>query len=45
MDLTFPPEADEFRATVRAFLEANLPAGWQGIGALPHDEAAAFTER
>ena len=26
MDLTFPPEADEFRATVRAFLEANLPA-------------------
>jgi alkylation response protein AidB-like acyl-CoA dehydrogenase len=45
MDLTFPPEADEFRAKVRAFLDANLPAGWQGIGALPHEEADAFTDQ
>ena len=45
MDLTYPPEADEFRAKVRAFLEANLPAGWKGIGSLSHDEASAFTEQ
>ncbi len=45
MDLTFPPEADEFRAKVRAFLDANLPAGWQGIGSLPHEEADAFTDQ
>ncbi len=28
MDLTYPPEAEDFRATIRAWLEANLPAGW-----------------
>jgi len=30
-------EAEEFRAEVRAFLAAHLPADWQGVGAL--DEA------
>ena len=45
MDLVYPPEADEFRAKVRAFLDANLPDGWRGIGALPHAEADAFTEQ
>ncbi|HUF33206.1 MAG TPA: acyl-CoA dehydrogenase family protein [Acidimicrobiales bacterium] len=28
MDLTYPPEAEEFRSEIRAWLEANLPDGW-----------------
>ncbi len=28
MDLTYPPEAEAFRAEVRSWLEANLPADW-----------------
>jgi alkylation response protein AidB-like acyl-CoA dehydrogenase len=28
MDLTYPPEAEAFRGTVRSWLEDNLPAGW-----------------
>jgi alkylation response protein AidB-like acyl-CoA dehydrogenase len=28
MDLTYPPEAEEFRTEIRAWLEANLPDGW-----------------
>ena len=28
MDLTYPPEAEDFRAGIRTWLEANLPAGW-----------------
>jgi alkylation response protein AidB-like acyl-CoA dehydrogenase len=28
MDLTYPPEAEEFRAEIRAWLQANLPDGW-----------------
>ena len=28
MDLDYPPEAEAFRAQVRAWLEANLPEGW-----------------
>ncbi len=45
MDLTYPPEADLFRDKVRAFLDANLPEGWKGIGALNHTDAAAFTQQ
>ena len=45
MDCTYPAEADTYRAQVRAFLAEHLPDGWQGIGALSHDEARAFTER
>ncbi len=45
MDLTYSSEADEFRAEVRAFFAQALPEGWRGIGALPTDEAAAFTEQ
>ena len=44
MDLRYPPEADVYREKVRAFLEANLPADWKGIGALGTKEAHAFTE-
>jgi len=28
MDLNYPAEADTFRTEIRAWLEANLPAGW-----------------
>jgi hypothetical protein len=28
MDLTYPPEAEQFRAEIRAWLEENLPDGW-----------------
>jgi alkylation response protein AidB-like acyl-CoA dehydrogenase len=28
MDLTYPPEAEQFRKEIRAWLEDNLPAGW-----------------
>ena len=45
MDLTFPPEAEAFRAEVRAFLRANLPADWQGLGALGGDDAEEFSEK
>lgn len=30
MDLSFPPAAERFRAELRAWLAANLPAGWGG---------------
>ncbi|MEY2397235.1 MAG: hypothetical protein QOJ00_409 [Actinomycetota bacterium] len=42
MDLTWPPEADEYRAKVRAFLDANLPRDWQGIGALSREDGEEF---
>ena len=28
MDLSYPPEAEAFRAEIRAWLEEHLPAGW-----------------
>ena len=28
MDLTYPPDAEEFRLEIRAWLEEHLPAGW-----------------
>ena len=43
MDLTYPPEAEAFRAEVRAWLEENLPDGWFEPGfRLSRDERAAF---
>ena len=45
MDLSYPPEAAEFRQKVQAFLAANLPADWKGIGALDHQAADEFTEK
>ena len=44
MDIRYPPAAGAFRTRIREFLEARLPAGWQGIGALDSESAAAFTE-
>ena len=45
MDLTYPPEAEEFRTEIRAWLEENLPDGWfdEGFEMSP-EEKAAFNE-
>lgn len=32
MDLTYPPEAEEFRTEIRRWLEDNLPQGWLAPG-------------
>ncbi len=45
MDPSYPPEAEAYRDRIRAFLEANLPDGWQGIGALPRDEMRSFADQ
>jgi alkylation response protein AidB-like acyl-CoA dehydrogenase len=45
MDPSFPPEAEAFRAEVRAFLAEQLPADWQGLGALDRADAEAFTTK
>jgi alkylation response protein AidB-like acyl-CoA dehydrogenase len=39
----YPPEAEEFRRTLREFLAEHLPPEWKGIGTLDRDEAEAFT--
>jgi alkylation response protein AidB-like acyl-CoA dehydrogenase len=45
MDLTYPPEAEEFRATIRAWLEENLPDGWFDEGFELHgDDRKKFNE-
>jgi hypothetical protein len=44
MDVRYPPEAEEYREKVQAFLSEHLPANWTGIGALDHEEADAFTQ-
>jgi alkylation response protein AidB-like acyl-CoA dehydrogenase len=41
----YSEQAETFRARVRAFLADNLPPDWKGIGALPREEAFAFTDR
>ncbi|MGD9703721.1 MAG: acyl-CoA dehydrogenase family protein [Acidimicrobiia bacterium] len=46
MDPRHTPAAEAFRAQVRAFLDAELPSGWQGIGAITdRHEADTFVER
>ncbi|MGD9704341.1 MAG: acyl-CoA dehydrogenase family protein [Acidimicrobiia bacterium] len=32
MDLTYPPDAEAFRAEISSWLEENLPAGWSDPG-------------
>ncbi|MHA6795374.1 acyl-CoA dehydrogenase family protein [Pseudonocardia bannensis] len=45
MDLDYPADAEEFRAEVRAVLAEELPADWEGIGAIADiAEANAFVE-
>jgi alkylation response protein AidB-like acyl-CoA dehydrogenase len=45
MDLTYPPEAEEFRVEIRAWLEQNLPEGWfdEGFSMTP-EERTKFHE-
>jgi len=42
MDFDYPPQAEETRSEIRAWLDANLPDGWSGIGAVPDDEYEDF---
>ncbi|MFP5254224.1 MAG: acyl-CoA dehydrogenase family protein [Acidimicrobiia bacterium] len=45
MDLTYPPDAEEFRTEIRAWLEENLPDGWFDDGfEMSPEERAAFNE-
>ncbi len=44
MDISYPPEAEEFRNRVREFLRDNLPQGWRGTGALSKAEVVEFTK-
>ncbi|MFN0090503.1 MAG: acyl-CoA dehydrogenase family protein [Acidimicrobiales bacterium] len=44
MNPTYSAEAEAYRAKIKAFLAQNLPAGWNGIGALEPAERAEFTE-
>jgi alkylation response protein AidB-like acyl-CoA dehydrogenase len=44
MDLRYPPAAEAFRREVRAILAEELPAGWQGYGALPAEDARGFLD-
>nr|WP_243407404.1 acyl-CoA dehydrogenase family protein [Frankia canadensis] len=46
VDLTYPPEAEEFRAELRAWLAASVPAAWTAPGFWGSlDEDAAFDLR
>ncbi len=43
MDLTYPPEAEEFRGVISAWLAANLPDGWGSPDfAMTPEERATF---
>ena len=45
MDLTYPPEAETFRAEIRSWLEENLPEGWgKPDFAMTRDEKKAFNQ-
>jgi len=45
MDLSYPTDAEEFRAEIRAWLEANLPEGWMEEGfEMSPEERKAFNE-
>ena len=45
MDLSYPPEAETFRAEIRSWLEDNLPAGWFEPGfEMSADDRKRFNE-
>jgi alkylation response protein AidB-like acyl-CoA dehydrogenase len=45
MDLTYPPEAEEFRLVIRDWLTENLPDGWgEPDFVMTPEERAAFNE-
>ena len=43
MNVDYPPEAEDFRSEVRAFLRRALPADWRGLGSLSSEQAREFT--
>lgn len=45
MDISYPPQAEEYRGTVKAFLRANLPGDWEGIGSLATEESTLFAKK
>ena len=46
MDIDYPPDAEEFRAEVRAMLAEELPPGFRGVGSIAdRAEADAFVDR
>ena len=46
MDLSYPPEAEEFRAEIRAWLHENLPDGWFDDGfEMTDEERKQFNEQ
>lgn len=45
MDLRYPPDAEQYREKIQAFLSEHLPPGWKGIGALDPSLQDAFEER
>ena len=44
MDPRYSAEAEAYREKIQAFLAEHLPAGWQGVGALPEDQRDAWVE-
>ena len=40
MDVSYPAEAESFRAEVQTVLATELPPGWPGIGAIAEREDA-----
>ncbi|MEZ5215409.1 MAG: acyl-CoA dehydrogenase family protein [Ilumatobacteraceae bacterium] len=45
MDLSYPDDAEQFRAEIRGWLEANLPAGWFDDGfELSDEDRKTFNE-
>jgi len=42
VNLRYPPEAEQHRARVRAFLDEQLPPDWTGLGSLGPEEHDAF---
>ncbi|MEM7339126.1 MAG: acyl-CoA dehydrogenase family protein [Actinomycetota bacterium] len=45
MQPTYTEQAATFREKIQAFLAEHLPANWEGIGALDHEQAAEFAQQ
>jgi len=46
MDLTYPPEAEEFRGVIGSWLEENLPPGWGTPGfSMTPEERSTFNQQ
>jgi len=44
MDPTYPAESEQYRQTIRTFLDENLPADWNGIGSMGEQEREEFQD-